>query len=290
MNTQDLKFFDPEEVFELNPDMKVQLLNVEDNYPVVLIDDVYKNPDMVREVALSTPVPLKSHFSARRGQLYNFFYNWDTCKTLSKVLIEGLKLDTCLPDKDVVLDNGKLFAFNVFEPKDFPSPPETYIAPHSDTSIIASVLYLNKDDEAPIGTGIYQHIPSGLILYPQHDMHFEWICQQYNISPTDYIDKIVSYDKTSSHGLQPINSLNLDKKIDEVIYHGSRDVRGESTYTVKGNSEWKLLYESPGTYNQLCSYVGGTFHSPLINNTQFCSANYNRINQVFFWDYTENEH
>ena len=35
MNTQDLKFFDPEEVFELNPDMKVQIFNVKDNYPVV---------------------------------------------------------------------------------------------------------------------------------------------------------------------------------------------------------------------------------------------------------------
>ena len=75
MNTQDLKFFDQEEVFELNPDMKVQIFNVKDNYPVVLIDDVYKNPDMVREVALSTPVPQKTFFSAKRGQLYNFFDN-----------------------------------------------------------------------------------------------------------------------------------------------------------------------------------------------------------------------
>ena len=120
MNTQDLKFFDSKEVFELNPDMKVQVFNVMDNYPVVLIDDVYKNPDMVREVAINTPVPLNTFFSARRGQLYNFFDNWNTCETLSKVLIKGLKLDKCLPDKDVVLDNGKLFAFNVFEPKDFP--------------------------------------------------------------------------------------------------------------------------------------------------------------------------
>tara|TARA_B100000809_G_C15037830_1_gene494430 strand:+ start:403 stop:1245 length:843 start_codon:yes stop_codon:yes gene_type:complete len=278
MNTQDLKFFDPEEVFELNPDMKVQIFNVKDNYPVVLIDDVYKNPDMVREVALSTPVPQKTFFSAKRGQLYNFFDNWDTCKTLSKVLIEGLKLDTCLPDKVEVLDNGeKLFAFNVFEPKNFPSPPESYVPPHSDTSIIASVLYLNKDDETPIGTGIYQHIPSGLILYPQHDMHFEWICQQDNISPTDYIDKIVKYDKTASQ----------HQNKDDAIYHGSSQARGESTYTVKGNSEWKLLYESPGTFNQICSYVGGTFHSPLINNTQFSSANFNRINQVIFWDYMD---
>jgi len=279
MNTQDLKFFDPEEVFELNPNMKVQIFNVVDNYPVVLINDLYKNPDMVREVALNTPVPKKTYFSARRGQLYNFFDNWETCKTLSKILIEGLKLDTILYEKDIkVLDNGKLFAFNVFEPENFPSPPESYVPPHSDTSIIASVLFLNKDDETPIGTGIYQHIPSGLILYPQHDIHFEWICQQWNMSPEDYIDEIVKYDKSAS-------VHQNSEPDDNAIYHGSRKVRGESTYTVKGNNEWKLLYQSPGTFNQLCSYVAGTFHSPLINNPEFSLANYNRINQVLFWDY-----
>jgi len=271
MNTQDINFFDSEKIFELNPDMKVRIFNITDNHPVVLIDDVYKNPDMVREVALNTPVPLNTFFSARRGQLYNFFDNRTGAETLSKILIEGLKLDTCLPE-GMILDNGKLFAFNVFEPKDFPYPPKKYVPPHSDGSIIASYVYLNKDDETPIGTGLYQHIPSGLIVYPQHDVHYEWVCQQDNVSPEEYIEKIVKYNKTSS---------SENKNSDGTPPHYSR---GENSYTGEDTGEWKLLYESSGTYNQLFSHVAGTFHSPLIKNIQFGSANYNRINQVIFWE------
>ena len=278
-----LNFYDTEEAFKLNPDMKVQVLSISNNgtckYPIVLIDDVYKNPDMVREIALNTPVPLESYFSATRGQLYNFFSNWHTVQTLSNLLIKELQMSTCfhenIPD-DIVLDNNKLFAFNVMNPKDFPCPPDKYVPPHSDSCILASIIYLNKDDETPIGTGVYQHIPSGLIVYPQHETHLEWICQQDNIEPKEYMLKLDEYNKTATHQLHPQ---------DPDIYHGTAEARGDSTYTVKGNSEWKLLYESPGTYNQMCSYVSGVFHSPLIHNPTFNSKNFCRINQVIFWDY-----
>jgi hypothetical protein len=265
-----LNFYDTEEVFKLNPDMKVQVLSISNKYPIVLIDDVYKNPDMVREIALNTPIPLETYFSATRGQLYNFFGNWHTAQTLSNLLIKELQISTCfdenVPD-DIVLDNNKLFAFNVMNPKDFPCPPDKYVPPHSDGCMIASVIYLNKDPETPIGTGVYQHIPSGLIIYPQHDIHFEWICQQDNIEPKEYMLKLDEYEKTVTP------------------HTGNAEARGDSTYTVKGNSEWKLLYESPGTYNQLCAYVAGAFHSPLVHNPTFNSKNFCRINQVIFWDW-----
>ena len=63
-----MKFIDNEEMFTLNPDMTVYVEKIGGNdphgggfrdgcYPVVVMEDVYKYPDRIREFADSLPIP-----------------------------------------------------------------------------------------------------------------------------------------------------------------------------------------------------------------------------------------
>lgn len=56
--TQDIKIYDIEKIFELNIDMKIEVSYLGENkLPLMVIDDFYKNPELVRELLINSPVP-----------------------------------------------------------------------------------------------------------------------------------------------------------------------------------------------------------------------------------------
>ena len=48
----------PEELFEVNEELRVQIVDIDQASKALIIDDFYKNPYHIRELILATPVPI----------------------------------------------------------------------------------------------------------------------------------------------------------------------------------------------------------------------------------------
>jgi len=261
-NTNDIKLYNTDEIFALNPDMNINIVSA-DGKPILIIDDFYKNPDLVRDLAINTPIPstnrsYASGYPGKRGLLGGFIDNKQFYEKVSDILLKSLDIHHFVKE-GTILDNGGDFIVNVFDSEENISNENRFTLPHTDPSLVASVIYLNKEDEDPVGTGIYKH-KSGYSFKPNNDAHLFWICKQEDDLPHNYME-----------GLQTvIKSIDLAEK--------------QGNHVLDGNDEWECIARSTGAYNQFIGYVAGMFHSPLIDYNIFKDKNYKRINQVIFWD------
>lgn len=264
-DTNDIRLYNTDEIFELNPDMKINVVDA-DGKPILIIDDFYKNPDLVRELAINTPVPTtnrsyESGYPGKRGVLGGFIDNKEFYVKVSNILLNYLDLHHFVKP-DVILDNGGEFVVNVFDSEENKSNENRFTLPHTDPSLVASVIYLNKDDEEPVGTGIYKH-KSGYSFKPNNDPHLFWICKRENKTPDEYMS-------------------GLHKALQDATNPDNHDLQGN--HILDGNDEWECIARSTGAYNQFIGYVAGMFHSPFIDYNLFKDKHYKRINQVIFWD------
>lgn len=261
--TNNIKYYDTDTIFKLNPDMDITVKYLQGKYPVLIINNVYCNPDMVRDLCLNTPVPYTSRmvetaYPGRRGELSNFIDSDIFFKTLSDIIVDKLGIKKHF-NKDIILRNNGEFLFNVFDSDENTSNEHRYTLPHSDASMVASVIYLNKDDEEPVGTSIYRNIKHDIIIKPSHDYHLHWVCDIDNVSHNDYMNKVIDFQNET---------------------HVCTD-----NHVLDGNCDYEKLIETTGEYNQMIAYIGGMLHSPMIDYNHFKNKNYKRINQVIFWDY-----
>lgn len=252
-------------MFEYNPNMLIRVDMINDLYPVVIIDDVYKHPDEVRDFALSLPIPTQyvepNAYVGNRIEISNFIANKTFLDTISMILLQKLDLSHLIHDGLNKENQNSNFTLNVMHSdiKNIVNEHSSFI-PHSDTSAILSVIYLNKNNHDTMGTGIYQHKETGICAYPNDEEQLTWICKIENISRREYKQKMKRYEAYRSTN-PPCESFIL-----------------------KDNEDWKLLYKSEGTYNQMVSYEGGMLHAPLFDFDLVGDDSFKRINQVIFWD------
>ena len=260
-HSRDIKFYDTQKLFELNPDMKIKTIMLEDTFPIVIIDNFYKNPDPIRDLCFNTPISLTTQhfdtgFTGRRGNLMFFNDNKTYYKDITKIILDGLKLKSFIQTE---LANDREFLFNVYDENENTTNASRVCLPHSDTGIAAGICYLNKEEEGELmGTGFYKHKESGISGIPNSELQLDWYCTQNGYDQKWYYEHV--------------------NKWRPVIWNPE----DFTSSVVKGNKDWEMIGQSTGSYNQQIFYVGVMLHSALIDYDKLKKSSYKRLNQMLF--------
>lgn len=150
-------FIDEEEVFAINEDLdaRVELMGWEE-FPIVYIDNFYKNPDLVRDLALKVPPTNNPRIcGGLPGKRLELAVNIDHFIPVMEDIatnVYGLKMGEVNSFRSSCKDNP--FCVNVIKEPD--------LLPHIDSELeshrgFASLIYLNKEEECKGGTGFYTY-------------------------------------------------------------------------------------------------------------------------------------
>jgi hypothetical protein len=149
------------EVFEINDNLSATTFTFGPNKSkIVIIDNFYKNPHMVRELALTIPPTHNSRILGYLpGSRIDAFYNLEHFS----VVFEELIRNVFLPEEKRNLENSNLnlifksatFCVNVLQSTNLPA-----VVPHVDNREdfrFASTIYLNTPEECNGGTSFYTY-------------------------------------------------------------------------------------------------------------------------------------
>jgi len=231
-------------MFEPNEKMTPKITKDIKGRTAIIIDDFYKNPDEVRELALSLKYndssDLTSGFPGTRGV-------FDTTEVKEKLY--DVYLHLCARYFDGQFDliefnnnwDNQVFLVNVLNDSTLKANP-LGILPHQDwwqddesSFQFGSVIYLNTPDECAGGTNLYSHF--GKMTIPD-DWQPQWV-------------------------------LDVDEPEFEYI---KSKVDGGKPYTCE--------FEAEMVYNRMVLYQADVLHGQNVDLGMF--TDYNRINQPLF--------
>jgi hypothetical protein len=263
-HTKDIRRYDPDDVFALNPDMKITMSRVSEyELPLMIIDEFYQNPELVREVLINAPVPAKTaalhhSFPGQRVSLSGFINSQRFQRTYSALLQKQFHLD-------FEMENRRYeFIGNIFDGSSDGHMKHSGI-PHTDNSHIASVVYLNYDDEKVGGTSIYQHRASKLPFFPNLDFHFKW-----------WVEHLARLTHKPVGLVKMEEQKRFDRYADAILRPA------DGSFTLESNDEWEILATVEAKFNRLAGYIGATLHTAMIDYEFLKDKPYSRINQVLF--------
>ena len=162
-------FIDEAETFAINTpvDARVELMGWEE-IPIVYIDNFYKNPNMVRNLAIklpptSDPRILGGVTGSRVASFFDFQHIYPVWVEIAQGVF-GLKKEE--EDKFEASMFSTPFSVNVTQSKDRPDLPHIDL-PDITSRGWAGLIYLNKGDECKGGTGFYTY--KGHQVNPKQD-------------------------------------------------------------------------------------------------------------------------
>ena len=146
-----MKLIDESSVFKVNENCSDNLLQFGD-IKVVVVDDCYENPNLIRDLILSIPAttytPERHQFPGRQISIR---YDLSSIRSIYKRLIGKYFPNTLSSDKIDETISKHNFLVNVVQSKD------RVIIPHEDNPRgYASGIYFNTDDECSWGTTFYE--------------------------------------------------------------------------------------------------------------------------------------
>jgi hypothetical protein len=141
-----------------NPgDMQIETLWLGNGrYPALVIDNFYRDPDHVREIALGL------HYSPPPGKHPG--YHAVLSLSMESVLsfLHDRFADFYFPSLESLQRQAHPWAFFRCEPPGSRAPRPVSARPHvDDASLLAGVLYLNLPDHCRGGTALYRHVETG---------------------------------------------------------------------------------------------------------------------------------
>lgn len=213
--------FRPEEAFEVNLDLEIEILTIEGTTnQVVVADNFYKKPDMVRQIILNSPYPIwkdqpdtknfTDYYDCRQSIYLPYEGAQNVVQQIAKQFL-GITQHTPEP-----IFNSNVFRLITEQPEN--SQP----FPHDDGNLIAALVMLNTEEECSGGTGFYRS------KSPQADR-----------MPAD-----------------PDNH----KALHEQIFTDSNYELGTDYFMQDYENYWDLLGIIPMKYNRLLVYPGIFFH------------------------------
>lgn len=149
------------EVFQLNEDFESTIVEFGPNKSkVIIIDNFYKNPDLVRDLALAIPPTYKSEIlNGLPGGRIDAVYKFNHLAPL----FYNLMIDVFIPEERHnipptnmnIIFNNATFCVNVINDLDlFPCPPHV---DSIDSKRYAASVFLNTPDECAGGTAFYTY-------------------------------------------------------------------------------------------------------------------------------------
>ena len=162
-------FIDEAKTFAINTpvDARVELMGWEE-IPIVYIDNFYKNPNMVRNLALKSPPTsdpriLGGVTGSRVASFFDFHHIYPIWVEIAQNVF-GLKKEE--QEKFEASMFSTPFSVNVTQSKDRPDLPHIDL-PDVTSRGWAGLIYLNKGDECKGGTGFYTY--KGHQVNPKQD-------------------------------------------------------------------------------------------------------------------------
>jgi|TARA_B100001093_G_C26440788_1_gene847976 hypothetical protein len=162
-------FIDEAKTFAINTpvDARVELMGWEE-IPIVYIDNFYKNPNMVRNLAIKSPPTsdpriLGGVTGSRVASFFDFQHIYPVWVEIAQGVF-GLKKEE--EDKFEASMFSTPFSVNVTQSKDRPDLPHIDL-PDITSRGWAGLIYLNKGDECKGGTGFYTY--KGHQVNPKQD-------------------------------------------------------------------------------------------------------------------------
>lgn len=153
-----IPFINESEVFAINPDLEANVHVVgPEEVRVVVIDNFYKNPDMVRDLSLSIPPTENIKIMAGTpGTRIFSHYDFESMVPIFKHIFRTVYGDIT---KDVTDDHiynsvrTTPFCVNINQSSDL--PPVTPHIDDRDCMLFAAGIYLNTPEESAGGTSFY---------------------------------------------------------------------------------------------------------------------------------------
>ena len=162
-------FIDEAKTFAINTpvDARVELMGWEE-IPIVYIDNFYKNPNMVRNLALKLPPTADPRIlggvtGSRVASFFDFQHIYPVWVEIAQNVF-GLKKEE--EEKFEASMFSTPFSVNVTQSKDRPDLPHIDL-PDVTSRGWAGLIYLNKGDECKGGTGFYTY--KGHQVNPKQD-------------------------------------------------------------------------------------------------------------------------
>lgn len=243
-------------ILEVNPACDVTVRQVgSDNHKVVLVDNFYKHPEKVAELALGlfyteTKAVIGSYPGSRA------MITLDTAS-----LIQSLGKFWGEPLKPFHADYHPVI-FSAIQNRDYQLSPWQR-QPHIDQGVTAMV-YLNPEEMCSGGTGLYRHRPTGLTRVP--------------IGMTPELIRLAQEQGFSPSALR--SQEGYAEFFNSVFFRPEYATK-KNAYINDGNEYWELLYRIDMKPNRLVIFDGRVFHSQHIADGHF--RDYFRMNQILYF-------
>jgi len=268
-------------MFELNGDAKVVAFKDIKRRSAIIVDDFYRDPDEVRELAKSLKYgddkALKGGFPGIRAslgtpevkeKLYNLYLDlcdnklWKPKVQKTQLLEDGsFRIPLRIKNRPFDIDefnrnwDNQGFMVNCTNDSFIKKNPLAEI-PHQDywngetasTYQFGSVVYLNTPDECAGGTNLYSYNGEMSIPPNRVELWRQNMCETYDIKG-------------------PV----LTSMSEEQQFKNIKD---------KINKQYTVEFEADMVYNRMVLYQSDVLHKADIDLGMF--TDYNRINQVFF--------
>jgi hypothetical protein len=148
---------DPQRLSINDPhDMQIETLWLGNGrYPVLVVDNFYRDPDHVREIALGLNYlpPTGKH----PGYLAMLSLSMESILSF----LHRRFADFYFPTLESLQQQAHPWAFFRCEPPGSRPPRPVSQRPHVDDALLAGVLYLNLPERCRGGTGFYRHVETG---------------------------------------------------------------------------------------------------------------------------------
>ncbi len=235
-------YYNTEESFRINNNANVKTEEF-GNQKIVVIDDFYSDPDLVRNIALSSTASKLANIGYpgfRSTLVVNQEFNLKFFFNIMKKYYNGMTFyPTTLHEVNFNLTkSAEVYNWDQEE-------HGRACHPHMDereSVKYSAIVFLNKDDEYTAGvngTAFYKHIPTG-------------------VSNLDY--KVKRFYKKAGY-----------KNINDIFF---QDETAHCTDWVNdGNQYWELLHLAQMKYNRLVLYPASYFHNAYYNNDDFSNPN-----------------
>lgn len=240
------KFIDEDVIFETNNDLSIEIVEIRsplESAKIAIVDNFYKNPELVRDLALSIPPTANKRItsylpSGKNSGRVNAFYILDNLGPVYDKLIKKVFPEIVMPEfarsgrEDQITESFKRATFmaNVMTSENL--PPRVPHIDCPDHRAFASSVFLNTNEECAGGTAFYS-----------------------------FSDKIYS---NQNYNTIDVQGTTLPDK-----------------YVIEDEGDWKKLYVAEMKYNRMIFYQQNVFHTAYLDETMFLGDTY-RLNQQFF--------
>tara|TARA_B100000287_G_scaffold7817_1_gene7701 strand:- start:259 stop:840 length:582 start_codon:yes stop_codon:yes gene_type:complete len=172
-------------VFKVNENYSESLLQF-GNIRVVVVDDFYENPDLIRDLILSIPAttytPQRHEFP---GKQISIRYDLSSICSIYKRLIGKYFPNTISSDRIDKVISKHDFLVNVLQSKD------RVILPHEDNPRgYASGIYFNTNDECSWGTSFYERntcVGIAEMKYNRMVLYEQFVCHNAYMSEDSFV-------------------------------------------------------------------------------------------------------